>query len=70
VAGVAALVLAANPTLQWHQVKDLLRFTCDRIDETAGEYDADTGHSRFYGYGRINAARAVAMALELAGSAG
>ena len=42
-------------------MRDLLRACCDRIDEAGGEYDAD-GHSRLYGYGRVNAARAVELA--------
>jgi subtilisin family serine protease len=64
VAGVAALVLAVNPELTWSEVRDVLRGCCDRIDEAGGAYDAD-GHSRLYGFGRVNAARAV----ELAGAA-
>jgi subtilisin family serine protease len=61
VAGVAALVLAANPDLRWDEVKDVLRECCDRIDDGAGEYDGD-GHSDRYGFGRVNAAKAVALA--------
>jgi subtilisin family serine protease len=61
VAGVAALVLAVAPDLAWGGVKDILRQSCDRIDEASGRYDAD-GHSAFYGYGRINAATAVELA--------
>lgn len=58
VAGVAALVLSVNPALHWTAVKELLRWSCDRIDAQPGTYD-DMGHSLFYGYGRINAGRAV-----------
>jgi subtilisin family serine protease len=61
VAGVIALMLAVNPELGWSEVRDLLRASCDRIDEAGGEYDAD-GHSPLYGYGRVNAARAVELA--------
>ncbi len=60
-AGVAALVLARNPSLKWHQVKDVLRRSCDQIDQADGQYDAD-GHSPFYGYGRLNAKKAVGLA--------
>lgn len=60
-AGVAALVLATNPNLKWHEVKDLLRRACDRIDPQGGQYDANS-HSKQYGYGRLNAATAVALA--------
>jgi len=61
-AGVAALVLARNPALRWDQVKDILRRAAERIDPQGGRYDAD-GHSPFYGYGRVDARKAVALAL-------
>jgi subtilisin family serine protease len=60
-AGIAALVLARNPDLRYDEVKDLLRRCCDRIDEAEGGYDAE-GHSHKYGYGRLNARRAVELA--------
>ena len=58
VAGVAALMLSANPDLTWSQVKEIIKNSCDRIDEPMGNYDAG-GHSPFYGYGRLNALKAV-----------
>ncbi len=61
VAGVAALVLAHNPDLRWDEVKDILRRSCDRIDETQDEYD-DEHHSPNYGFGRVNAEAAVKLA--------
>ena len=61
-AGVAALVLAVNPALRWNEVRDILRASCDRIDPQGGGYDAD-GHSPKYGYGRLNALRAVQAAV-------
>jgi subtilisin family serine protease len=60
-AGVAALVLSANPSLRWHEVKDVLKRACDRIDPQGGAYDAN-GHSRRYGHGRLNARTAVELA--------
>jgi subtilisin family serine protease len=60
-AGVAALLLARNPELRWNEVKDVLKRCCDRIDPGGGRYDAD-GHSDLYGYGRLNARRAVELA--------
>lgn len=65
VAGVAALVLAQNPNLDWTEVADLIAETCDQIDSTNGDYDPDTGHSYYYGYGRVNAFKAVEKAKEL-----
>ena len=59
-AGVAALVLARNPELRREQVRDILKAACDRIDTAGGAYDA-TGRSRFYGFGRLNAKRAVEL---------
>jgi subtilisin-like proprotein convertase family protein len=65
VAGVAALVLSANPTLSAAEVKRILEDTADRIDPAGGQWTAsDDGrlHSPFYGYGRVNAEKAVAEA--------
>ena len=61
-AGVAALVIARNPELRWDEVKEILRRSCDRIDTAGGAYDGD-GHSAKYGYGRLNALRAVQLAV-------
>ncbi|MGH9718687.1 MAG: S8 family serine peptidase [Bryobacteraceae bacterium] len=60
-AGVAALVLAVNPALTSTQVRDILKRSCDKIDPQNGSYDA-TGHSKLYGFGRLNARRAVELA--------
>lgn len=62
VAGVAALVLSRNPALRWDEVKDILKRSCDRIDVRGGKYDAH-GHSKLYGFGRVNAKKAVDRAL-------
>jgi subtilisin family serine protease len=61
VAGVVGLMLAANPALSPAQVKEILKATSDKIDTAEGEYDTQ-GHSVYYGYGRINAGKAVAAA--------
>ncbi|HEY5847238.1 MAG TPA: S8 family serine peptidase [Microlunatus sp.] len=61
-AGVAALVMARNPALRWHEVKDVLRRSCDRIDTQDGQWSA-AGHSPWYGFGRLNAENAVRLAL-------
>lgn len=60
-AGVAALVLSVNPNLNWIEVRDILALTADKIDTPNGQYDAN-GHSIYYGYGKLNAAKAVEYA--------
>jgi hypothetical protein len=62
-AGVVALLLAANPALSPTQVKSIVRRSCARIDATNGKYDSK-GHSHWYGYGRIDAGKAVENALK------
>lgn len=70
VAGVAGLMLSVNPDLTAQAVKQILQDTADKIiDETPdpqlglsyGTYDSN-GHSRWFGYGKVNAYRAVAAA--------
>ncbi|MGD1858788.1 MAG: S8 family serine peptidase [Leptolyngbyaceae cyanobacterium] len=67
VAGVAALMLSANPTLTAREVKQILQQTADKIIDNGadpqlgtryGAYD-NQGHSQWFGYGRVNASRAV-----------
>ena len=60
-AGVAALVLARNPALRWTEVREIIRGSCDKIDRRGGKYDA-SGRSRYYGFGRVNAKKAVESA--------
>jgi subtilisin-like proprotein convertase family protein/subtilisin family serine protease len=70
VAGVAALILSANPNLTAPEVRDILQATADKIvDNTSdpqlgnrfGTYDAG-GHSQWFGFGRVNAFQAVTEA--------
>lgn len=61
-AGVAALVLSRNPGLRWDEVRGIMKSSCDRIDTAGGQYDA-SGHSAKYGYGRLNAKKAVELAM-------
>ncbi|WP_066377926.1 S8 family serine peptidase [Anabaena sp. CA = ATCC 33047] len=73
VAGVAALVLSANPDLTAGQVKRILETTADKIIDLdpdpqlglrEGTYNQN-GHSQWFGYGKVNAARAVQAALQM-----
>ncbi len=66
VAGVAALVLSANSELSAAEVKEILQMTADKIVDTnldtsgsiRGQYD-ENGHCEWFGYGKVNAAKAV-----------
>jgi subtilisin family serine protease len=60
VAGICALMLSANPDLTARAVKEILQQTADKIGSPS---DYINGHSVQYGYGRVNADRAVAEAL-------
>jgi subtilisin family serine protease len=62
VAGVAALVLSANDSLLWDDVRAILRTTADKIDPVGGAYRK--GCSAQYGFGRVNAEAAVQEALK------
>ena len=64
-AGITGLVLFANPNLTKEQVYGIYKETSDKIGADA--YDGN-GFSMNYGYGRINACKAVAKALEMAGT--
>jgi subtilisin family serine protease len=74
VAGVAGLMLSVNPNLTARDVRDILQTTADKIVDAAadpqlglryGTYD-NRGHSRWFGYGKVNARRAVQVAQQLA----
>lgn len=60
-AGVGALVLSVKGSLTRDELKQVLADTADKI---GNGYDAN-GHSRHFGYGRVNAARAVEYASSL-----
>lgn len=62
-AGICALLLSANPNLSLEQIRSIFRQTTDKI---ASGYDGN-GRSQFLGYGRINALKAVKMAIQLKG---
>jgi subtilisin family serine protease len=64
VAGICALILSANPNLTAREVKQILIQTADKIGSPS-EYS--NGHSLKYGFGRVNAYKAVQEALRRAG---
>ncbi|RUM64024.1 MAG: hypothetical protein DSZ05_07950 [Sulfurospirillum sp.] len=57
-AGVAALILSANPELTRDEVIDIMKKTSDKI----GSYNYINGRNDYAGYGRLNAGKAVKMA--------
>jgi len=59
-AGIAALVLSQKGGLTWKQVGAILKSTADKVDAKAGKYKK--GYSRQYGFGRLNAHKAVLAA--------
>ena len=72
VAGVAALVLSANPRLTAREVRQILEQSADKIVDTnpdlqfgfqKGTYEKN-GRSDWFGYGKVNAANAVKMAIK------
>lgn len=78
VAGVAALVISANPDLTAQQVRNLLQQTADKIIDTDpdpqfgtryGTYDS-TGRCDWFGYGKVNALKAVQAAIALRSGGG
>ena len=60
VAGVAALILSVNAQLTPTQVREIIIKSADKIGDKV--YDTK-GFNKYYGYGKINAKRAVELAL-------
>ena len=56
-AGIAALILSLNPNLRWDQVRKYMQDNADKIEQTLGNYV--NGYSLEYGYGRVNAFKAL-----------
>jgi subtilisin family serine protease len=64
-AGIAGLILSVKPNLSWEQVRDTLRATAQKIDPKGGAYAK--GCSKKYGYGRLDAHKALIHAQGLKG---
>ncbi|MCK5805705.1 MAG: S8 family serine peptidase, partial [Lentisphaeria bacterium] len=62
VSGVVGLIASAAPELTAAEIVQLLKDTADKIDPDGGFYD-ENGHSLKYGHGRVNALRALRVAL-------
>ncbi len=61
-AGVAGLVLSANPELTANEVVLVVEHTCDKVSPDDAQYNTIGNRSLTYGYGRVNAGRAVRAA--------
>lgn len=61
VTGVIAMMLEANPNLTRAQIQNILASTADKI----GFIEYKNGHNEYYGYGKINAKKAVDEAIRL-----
>lgn len=66
IAGICGLILSVNPTLTSRQVREVLAQTADKIGDKS-DYNG-SGHSHKYGYGRVNALKAVQLAATMPGS--
>ncbi len=56
------MILSVNPKLTATEVRIIMEHSCDQIDPEDAQYDSITGRSLRYGYGRINAEKAVRAA--------
>ena len=64
-AGVVALLLQHSPTLGWRDVREILARSAVQTDPTHSDWQTNMAGLTFnhdYGFGRIDAARAIAMA--------
>ncbi len=65
VSGVVALMLEVNPALGWRDVQAILAASADKIDPYHGDWKLNgAGYTinEQYGFGRVNAAKAVELA--------
>ena len=69
-AGVGALILSANPALTAREARQILESTADKIEDNStdpqlgfsyGTYD-ENGHSKWFGFGKVNAFKATQAA--------
>jgi subtilisin family serine protease len=64
-AGVMGLILSVNPCLNWSDAATVLKLSCDKINECNEQFSTNgwDGRNDKVGFGRVNAARAVNLAL-------
>ncbi|MBL9164019.1 MAG: S8 family serine peptidase [Planctomycetaceae bacterium] len=59
-AGIGALMLSKNPHLTPANIRSIMRSTADKIGGNNGQTAYVAGFNQYYGYGRVNAAAALA----------
>lgn len=72
VSGVVALMLEANPALRWWEVQEILARTADPVDWQRPGWERNAAGLWFhhhYGFGRVNADAATALAAQWPGTA-
>jgi len=57
---VAGLLISVYPQITWDELYDILKRSADKVSPGDAEY-SDSGFSKYYGYGRINAYEAVKL---------
>ncbi len=62
VSGLAGLILSKNNTLTYTEVRQIIEDSADKIGGASNYID---GHSKYYGYGRINAKKALELTTAL-----
>ncbi len=76
VAGIAGLILSANPRLTAREVRGILQETADKIVDPdpdpqlgnrLGNYDTNSRRCDWFGYGKVNALKAVQAAVRKGG---
>lgn len=64
VSGVVGLLVSLYPEITVDEVQEILTKTADKVSPVDAQYD-ENGFSIYYGYGRVNAEKAVEMLCEI-----
>jgi subtilisin family serine protease len=64
VSGIVGMMISLYPDVTAEEIREILISSADKVSPTDAQYDED-GFSNFYGYGRINAFKAVEMLCEM-----
>lgn len=64
VSGVVGLLISIYPEITTDEIREILTQSADKVSQVDADYD-ENGFSRYYGYGRVNAEKAVEMLCEI-----